>query len=130
MREILKSLVVLAGLLPSIGDAAETPDVTKPAAATATGDRLGEMITIPAGSFLMGNNGNEPFSSDAELPQHRVDLPTYEIGKYEVTRGEYRRFMEAGGYDDSRYWYKSYPGAQQPVERTGEHRFARVRVRG
>jgi hypothetical protein len=27
MREILKSLVVLAGLLPSIGDAAETPDV-------------------------------------------------------------------------------------------------------
>ncbi len=33
-----------------------------------------------------------------------MNLPTYQIGKYEVTRGQYRRFMEAGGYEDSRYW--------------------------
>jgi hypothetical protein len=33
-----------------------------------------------------------------------VNLPTYQIGKYEVTRGQYRRFIEAGGYEDPRYW--------------------------
>jgi formylglycine-generating enzyme required for sulfatase activity len=67
-------------------------------------DRLGEMITIPAGSFLMGNNGHEGFGGPEEFPPHRVYLPAYQIGKYEVTRGQYRRFMEAGGYEDPRYW--------------------------
>lgn len=63
-------------------------------------DHLGEMITIPEGSFIMGNDhGNW-----VERPQHEVYLPTYQIGKYEVTRGEYRKFIEAGGYQDPRYW--------------------------
>jgi len=66
--------------------------------------RLGEVVTIPAGSFLMGNNGHEGFGRPEEFPQHRVNLPTYQIGKYEVTRGQYRRFIEAGGYEDPRYW--------------------------
>jgi formylglycine-generating enzyme required for sulfatase activity len=67
-------------------------------------DRLGEMVTIPAGRFLMGNNGHEGFGSPEEFPQHGVDLPAYQIGRYEVTRGQYRTFIEAGGYDDRRYW--------------------------
>ena len=75
-----------------------------PGGAMDTENRLGEMITIPAGSFLMGNSGNEGYGGPAELPQHSVDLPTYQIGKYEVTRGEYRRFIEAGGYQDPQYW--------------------------
>jgi formylglycine-generating enzyme required for sulfatase activity len=78
-------------------------DSNKTAAVNAS-DRLGEMITIPAGSFLMGNNGHEGFGGPEEFPQHRVHLPTYQIGKYEVTRGQYRKFMEAGGYEDPRYW--------------------------
>ncbi len=67
----------------------------------------GEMINIPAGSFLMGNSG---VGDDAlwvnydELPQHSVYLSEYWIGKYEVTRGEYRQFMNAGGYLNSAYW--------------------------
>jgi hypothetical protein len=66
--------------------------------------RLGVMITIPAGNFLMGNSGKGEFVHPEELPQHSVYLPTYQIGKFEVTRGEYRRFIEAGGYQDPRYW--------------------------
>ncbi len=64
----------------------------------------GDMVWIPAGSFLMGNNGSEPYSYSRELPQHSVYLSEYWIGKHEVTRGEYRRFMEAGGYSNSAYW--------------------------
>lgn len=69
-----------------------------------TDDRLGELITIPAGRFLMGNNGHEGYSDPAEFPQHEVSLPTYQIGKHEVTRGQYRRFIDAGGYEDPQYW--------------------------
>ncbi len=52
----------------------------------------------------MGNTGNEKFGVPEEFPQRMVDLPAYQIGKYEVTRGEFRRFMEAGGYNAPRYW--------------------------
>ena len=67
-------------------------------------NRLGEIVTIPAGSFLMGSNGHEGFGGPEEFPQHAVNLPACEIGKYEVTRGQYRKFMEAGGYQNPGYW--------------------------
>ena len=60
----------------------------------------GEMIIIPAGEFIMGNNKG----SWEEQPEHKLYLPDYQIGKHEVTRGEYRKFMEAGGYNDPKYW--------------------------
>jgi formylglycine-generating enzyme required for sulfatase activity len=80
----------------------------------------GQMIYIPAGSFLMGNNGSEPYSYSDELPQHSVYLSGYWIGKYEVTRGEYAQFMAAGGYSNPAYWstdgwyYKNYYGWTEP----------------
>lgn len=69
----------------------------------------GQMIYIPAGSFLMGNSNvgaDATYRSSCpnELPQHSVSLSAYYIGKYEVTRGEYRAFMNAGGYTNSSYW--------------------------
>jgi formylglycine-generating enzyme required for sulfatase activity len=76
-----------------------TGEVTNYAGPAAT-----EMVYIPAGSFLMGNNSSEGYSYPDELPQHSVYLSGYWIGKYEVTRGEYRRFMEAGGYSSPAYW--------------------------
>ena len=59
-----------------------TGEVTNYAGPAAT-----EMVYIPAGSFLMGNNGSEPYTESDELPQHEVYLSGYWIGKYEVTRG-------------------------------------------
>ena len=67
-------------------------------------DFASEMIYIPAGSFLMGNNGAEPYSYCGELPQHSVNLSGYYIGKYEVTRGQYRAFMTATGRAAPHYW--------------------------
>jgi formylglycine-generating enzyme required for sulfatase activity len=64
----------------------------------------GAMVYIPAGSFLMGNNGSEGYSYSNELPQHWVSLSAYYIGKYAVTRGEYRQFLDAGGYSNPAYW--------------------------
>ena len=68
-----------------------------------------EMIYIPAGRFLMGNSGVGDdaayinYSGD-EFPQHSVTLSGYYIGKYDVTRGEYAQFINAGGYSNPAYW--------------------------
>jgi len=47
-----------------------------------------EMVTIPAGPFLMG-------AADAptEWRQHTVELPAYAIGKYPVTNAQYAAFV-------------------------------------
>lgn len=66
----------------------------------------GQMVYIPAGSFLMGNSnvGNDVYGLFFEFPQHSVNLSGYWIGKYEVTRGEYRAFMTATGRAAPTYW--------------------------
>lgn len=87
-----------------------------------------EMVYIPAGRFLMGNNGSEPYSPTNELPQHPVYLSGYWIGKYEVTRGEYRRFMSATGRAAPSYWEANqewYGG--QPFTQTEDHPVLGVR---
>ncbi len=66
-----------------------------------------QMIYIPAGSFLMGNSGvgdDADYDYYWELPQHSVYLDGYYIGKYDVTRGDYRQFINAGGYFNQAYW--------------------------
>ncbi len=63
-----------------------------------------EMIYIAPGTFLMGNNGSEPHTWPDERPQHSVTLSGYYVGRYEVTRGEYRAFMNADGYSTQSYW--------------------------
>jgi len=90
----IMSAILLIQLMPAKAGAEEK------AKAAGSADRLGEMITIPAGRFIMGNDDG----MSEEKPQHWVELPTYQIGKYEVTRGQYRKFMEAGGYEDPKYW--------------------------
>ena len=45
-----------------------------------------------------------PASLDNERPVHVVDLPAFWIDAAPVTNGQYRRFVEAGGYDEPRWW--------------------------
>ena len=56
----------------------------------------GELVAIPAGSFRMGDLSGE--GGDAEKPVHSVTVPAFSLGKYEVTVGQFRRFVEATGY--------------------------------
>ncbi len=54
----------------------------------------GVMVKIPGGSFLMGTlEGRKD-----EKPQHIVTIPSFEIGKYEVTVGQFKKFIEATAY--------------------------------
>ncbi|GAA6617916.1 ergothioneine biosynthesis protein EgtB [Scytonema sp. NUACC26] len=62
-------------------------------------------IKIPAGEFEMGNNSVDAL--DNERSAHRVYLDTYWIDRYPVTCGQYRVFMEAGGYHNPQWWSKA-----------------------
>ena len=63
-----------------------------------------EMVNVAAGSFQMGNTGSEPKTYDNELPKHTVTVSAFSLGKYEVTRGQYQRFINAGGYFIPAFW--------------------------
>jgi iron(II)-dependent oxidoreductase len=64
--------------------------------------QLDEMVTIPAGVFLMGTD--DPRSNAEDHPQHRVELPAYKIDKYPVTQAQYARFVAAEHYRPPLNW--------------------------
>lgn len=55
------------------------------------------MVRIEGGCFQMGSPMHEESRRNNE-PQHKVCVQNFEIGKYEVTVGEFRRFVEATRY--------------------------------
>ncbi len=58
-----------------------------------------KMILIPPGEFLMGASDADADATPQEKPQHRVRLTKpFVIGATEVTRHQFRRFVEATGY--------------------------------
>lgn len=58
-----------------------------------------EMVVIPAGTFLMGSPLGEKDRSDAEGPQHTVTIGyRFALGRYAVTVGQYRKFVEVTGH--------------------------------
>jgi len=59
-----------------------------------SGGHAPEMVSIPAGSFMMGSDDGR----DNEKPMHKVTVQAFAIGKYEVTQGEFAVFVERSGY--------------------------------
>ncbi len=76
-------------------------------------DGYGEYVFVEAGEFEMGDLFNEGHSD--EIPVHQVYLDDYYIGKYKVTNGEFKRFIQAGGYNSARYWTAGGFGNFGPV---------------
>ena len=66
-----------------------------------------DMVLIPAGPFLMGNN-NDFYDNDFdEQPRHVVDLPPFFMSIYPVTNQDYKAFIDATGHRHPRYWSDS-----------------------
>jgi len=62
---------------------------------------LPPFIEIPAGTYTIGSDGS---IYPEEAPEHQVTLDAFKIAQFPVTRAEYALFMEAGGYEDERWW--------------------------
>jgi formylglycine-generating enzyme required for sulfatase activity len=98
------------------------------------------LVLVPAGKFRMGSPDTDPDRYDDEEPQHEVQItqPFY-LGKFAVTRGQFRKFVQAtghrteaerdgkgaGGYDaDKRGFYYPVVGRNwlnTGFEQTDEH---------
>lgn len=119
MRHLLHSLCALAMAASLSANAGET---TNSIGVT--------MVDIPAGSFMMGSCkvssgeasriaeenkkraflGQAPLKAkcsnpdsdaeDDETPQHRVKIKKFQMGKTEVTLGQFKRFIKAAGRTD------------------------------
>jgi len=59
-----------------------------------------EMVLIPAGPFLMGDD-------ELDAPVHEVYLDAFYIDKYQVTNAKYKKFMDATGHPAPGYWNNS-----------------------
>ncbi|NEO98133.1 MAG: SUMF1/EgtB/PvdO family nonheme iron enzyme [Symploca sp. SIO2E9] len=68
-----------------------------------------EMVEIPGGSFKMGSPAWEKGRYKDESPQHDVKVPTFFMGRFEVTQEQYQQVM---GKNPSRF-----KGNKRPVER-------------
>lgn len=60
-------------------------------------------LKMEEGIYEIGHNSNE-FCFDNELGRHKVFLHDYQISRTLVTNGEFIEFIEAGGYDNFKYW--------------------------
>ena len=60
-------------------------------------------VLVPAGAFTMGTS-TEPWALDNERPAHAVHVDAFWIDTAPVTNGAYAAFVDAGGYDDPRWW--------------------------
>ena len=52
-----------------------------------------DMVTLPAGSFMMGSPASDPDADSNEKPQHQVKLKSFSIGQYPVTQEQYQAVM-------------------------------------
>ncbi|MHC9539639.1 MAG: SUMF1/EgtB/PvdO family nonheme iron enzyme [Vulcanimicrobiota bacterium] len=80
-----------------------SPVPSLPATMTNTNDGA-DMVLIPAGEFQMGNPEGQ--GSDDERPQHRVYLDAFYIYKYQVTNGQFTRFVKETGYNAEGEWMR------------------------
>lgn len=85
--------------------------------------RLDLWVSVPAGRFLMGAQkadpsapNHDPEAADNEAPVHEVRLGAYQIGRYPVTVRDFKRFVEADGYKDGRWWQAGGFGQRETPE--------------
>jgi len=67
-----------------------------------------DMVQIPAGEFVMGSPAEEAGRGDNEGPQRTVTVPSFFIGRFQVTQAQYEAVM---GQNPS-----NFKGADRPVE--------------
>ena len=79
-------------------------------------ERVPGFVFVPGGFFLMGDRQNPG-------QPHPVWVPSFHVGAFEVTNGEFRRFLaDPGGYDDRSSWTEAgwrwkANGLSQPTAR-------------
>lgn len=86
------------------------------------GPGLGEFIFIAGGEFTMGRNNGE---KDDERPEHRVELPSFFVGRTPVTSGQFVRFLNEAHIKPNEYLSSQVSWANQITLADGKWTCAR-----
>jgi formylglycine-generating enzyme required for sulfatase activity len=107
---------------PALSETLVSVQLPTPLSSTATVD-LSNMVYVPAGTFLMGNN--QPYTETTRivlrtLPAHIVDLDAFYMDRYEVTWADYAGFLNALGSNEQacdgyRCAHVNYPDEDFPA---------------
>lgn len=62
-------------------------------------------VTIPTGIATLGlSRRGAAFGWDNEFDEHAINVPSFSIDVFPVTNAQYLKFVQAGGYNDLKYW--------------------------
>jgi formylglycine-generating enzyme len=80
-----------------------------------------DMVYIEQGEFWMGSDENDSTVGTDEKPKHKVYIDSYWIDKYEVTNGQYCKFLNDKGKDegDGQKWL-------HPGDKKGEGKIKKI----
>ena len=70
------------------------------------------MVLVPASPFMMGSGPLDRQAKPDEVPAHRVTLRAFYIDRFEVTQGQYRRFLADAGRNNHRFCDRDEPAAK------------------
>jgi predicted esterase len=98
----LRWRLVKEGFDPTEGASPQRPAITL----RKTGEAPSGMLYVRGGPFRQGTK--------------TAQLPDFWIDKYEVTNREFKRFVDAGGYRDPKYWKESFTVVGKLRDRTGQ----------
>ena len=76
-----------------------------------------EMVEIPGGTFIMGSPESEAKRLSNEGPQHQVTVPSFYMGKYELTQVQYQAIMRRNPFNFMGRNPSYFKGDNRPVER-------------
>ena len=74
--------------------------------AAPAGRQVPAEVLVEAGPFVMGTD-DEPWAYDNERAAHEVELGAFWLDTVPVTNAAFAEFVDAGGYEDSRFWHPS-----------------------
>ena len=74
-----------------------------------------EWREVSAGRATLGiDRAAEPFGWDNERPARVLDVPAFSIERHDVTNAAFLEFLDAGGYNDARWWrVEDWDGVQR-----------------
>ena len=84
--------------------------------------RVGSMIKIKSGAYTIGPDDEDPSGAS---PQGEVTVKDFYIDRYEVTIGEYTKFLNAGDHDEF-YWQDMADPNWCGIKKNGEGNFSVV----
>jgi formylglycine-generating enzyme required for sulfatase activity len=118
------ALLLLSSALPAFA----APVDLKPGAVFRDCPQCPELVVVPPGAFAMGFDGGEEERYEGPVRQVRINY-SFAAGRFEITNAQYRRFVDATGYDAAegcnvfvngklekdmtRYW--AQPGYGRPI---------------